>query len=120
MTDVDVGGIAAERLKQLIERIERLSEEKDALAADIRDVFAEAKAAGFDPKIMRQVIKLRRMEKDDRDEQAHLLELYMRALGMEGTPLGDYAVDRAAAALVKAGVTAVYVDGEERRLQAAE
>lgn len=78
----DVGGIAAERLKSFIERIERLEEEKAALAADIREVFAEAKSAGFDTKIMRQVLKLRRMEKADRQEQEELLELYLQALGM--------------------------------------
>lgn len=81
--DPAVGGIAAERLKSFIERIERLEEEKAALAGDIRDVFAEAKGAGFDTKIMRQVLKLRKMEHDDRQEQEHLLDLYKRALGME-------------------------------------
>jgi len=79
----EVGGIAAERLKSFIERIERLEEEKAALAGDIREVFAEAKGAGFDTKIMRQVLKLRKMEHDDRQEQEHLLDLYKRALGME-------------------------------------
>jgi uncharacterized protein (UPF0335 family) len=69
----DVGGIAAERLKSFVERIERLEEEKAALAADVREVFAEAKATGFDTKIMRQVIKLRKMEQNDRQEQEHLL-----------------------------------------------
>ncbi len=78
-----VGGIAADRLKSFIERIERLEEEKTALAGDIREVFAEAKGAGFDTKIMRQVLKLRKMEQDDRQEQEHLLDLYKRALGME-------------------------------------
>ena len=78
-----VGGIAADRLKSFVERIERLEEEKAALAADIRDVFAEAKGAGFDTKIMREILKLRKMEQDDRQEQEHLLDLYKRALGME-------------------------------------
>ncbi len=81
-TGVDVGGIAAAKLKSYVERIERLEEEKAALAADIREVFAEAKGNGFDAKIMRQVIRLRKMETNDRQEQEHLLELYMRALGM--------------------------------------
>jgi uncharacterized protein (UPF0335 family) len=80
----DVGGIAAERLRSFIERIERLEEEKAALSADIREVFAEAKSTGFDTKIMRQVIKLRKMEVDDRQEQEHLLDLYKRAVGLEG------------------------------------
>jgi uncharacterized protein (UPF0335 family) len=79
----EVGGIAAERLKQFIERIERLEEEKKALGDDVKDVYAEAKAVGFDPKVMRQVIKIRKMEKDDRQEQEALLETYLHALGME-------------------------------------
>ncbi len=82
-SDPSVGGIAAERLKSFIERIERLEEEKAALAGDIREVFAEAKGNGFDTKIMRQVLKLRKLEQDDRQEQEHLLDLYKRALGME-------------------------------------
>lgn len=72
--------IAADRLRSLIERIERLEEEKKALSADIRDVFAEAKSAGFDPKIMRAIIKLRKMNAADRDEQECLLDTYRRAL----------------------------------------
>ncbi|MBI1181684.1 MAG: DUF2312 domain-containing protein [Alphaproteobacteria bacterium] len=76
----DVGGIAAGQLKALIERIERLEEEKKGLQDDIRDVYAEAKGNGFDPKIMRQVIRLRKLERDDRQEQEALLDLYMAAL----------------------------------------
>jgi uncharacterized protein (UPF0335 family) len=79
---VEGAGIAADRLRSLVERIERLEEEKQALAGDIREVFAEAKGAGFDTKIMRQVIKLRKMESDDRQEQETLLDLYKQALGM--------------------------------------
>ena len=78
----EVGGIAADQLKSYVERIERLEEEKAALQADMREVFAEAKANGFDTKIMRQVLKLRKMDRDDRQEQEHLLELYKRALNM--------------------------------------
>jgi uncharacterized protein (UPF0335 family) len=78
----DVGGIAGDRLKSLIERIERLEEEKKALADDIKEVYAEAKGTGFDTKIMRQIIRLRRMDKDDLDEQETLLDVYRRALGM--------------------------------------
>ena len=80
----EVGGIAVERLRSFIERIERLEEEKAALAADIREVYAEAKSTGFDVKIMRQVIRLRKMDRDDRQEQEHLLDLYKQALGLEG------------------------------------
>jgi len=76
------GGEAGERLKSFIERIERLEEEKKALADDIRDVYSEAKATGFDVKVMRQIVKIRKMDKDDLDEQEALLETYMRALGM--------------------------------------
>lgn len=79
----DVGGVAADRLRSFVERIERLEEERTALGADIREVYAEAKGVGFDTKIMRQVIKLRRMDQSDRQEQEHLLELYKRALGIE-------------------------------------
>jgi uncharacterized protein (UPF0335 family) len=78
----DIGGIAGDRLKSFIERIERLEEERRALGADIKEVYAEAKGSGFDAKIMRQVIRLRRMDKDDLDEQETLLDVYRRALGM--------------------------------------
>ncbi len=78
----DVGGVAGERLKSFIERIERLEEEKKALAEDIKEVFAEAKGVGFDVKTMRQIIKLRKMDQDDLDEQEALLDTYKRALGM--------------------------------------
>ncbi len=80
----EVGGIAAERLRSFIERIERLEEEKAALAADTREVYAEAKSTGFDVKTMRQVIRLRKLDRDDRAEQEHLLDLYKQALGLEG------------------------------------
>ena len=76
------GGDSSDQLRSYIERIERLGEEKAALAADIREVFAEAKGNGFDVKIMRQAIRLRKLDNDDRDEQEALLDLYMRALGM--------------------------------------
>ena len=78
----DVGGIAGERLRSFIERIERLEEERRTLGEDIKEVFAEAKGNGFDTKIMRQIIKIRRMDKDDLDEQETLLDIYKRALGM--------------------------------------
>ena len=78
----DVGGIGAEQLRSYIERIERLEEEKAALTADIREVYAEAKGNGFDTKIMRQVVRLRKMDSADREEQEELLDLYKRALGL--------------------------------------
>jgi uncharacterized protein (UPF0335 family) len=78
----DVGGIAGEQLRSFIERIERLEEEKRTLSADIKDVYAEAKGTGFDTNIMRQIIRIRRMDQDDVDEQETLLDVYKRALGM--------------------------------------
>jgi uncharacterized protein (UPF0335 family) len=78
----DVGGVAGEQLKSFIERIERLEEEKRALSGDIKEVYAEAKGTGFEPKIMRQIIKLRKMDKQEVDEEESLLDLYKRALGM--------------------------------------
>ena len=79
----DVGGIAGEQLRAIIDRIERLEEEKKALAEDIKDVFAEAKGNGFDTKIMRKVIALRKKDKEERDEEDTLLDLYKQALGMD-------------------------------------
>ena len=78
----DVGGIGAEQLRSYIERIERLEEEKAALTADIREVYAEAKGNGFDAKTMRQVVRLRKLDSADREEQEELLDLYKRALGL--------------------------------------
>lgn len=99
------GGVSAERLRSFVERIERLEEEKAAIAGDIRDVYAEAKADGFDTKIMRQVIRLRTMDAADAQEQEELLEVYKRALGMlADTPLGESAMRRARAGNVVAAV----------------
>jgi uncharacterized protein (UPF0335 family) len=75
-------GFAKEHLKSFIERIERLEEEKAALAADIREVYSEAKGTGFDVKIMRQVVRLRKLDTADRQEQDAILDLYLDALGM--------------------------------------
>ncbi len=74
--------ITKEQLKSYIERIERLEEEKAALATDIREVYAEAKANGYDTKVMRKVISLRKVDAAEREEQDQLLELYQQALGM--------------------------------------
>jgi uncharacterized protein (UPF0335 family) len=76
------GGIAADRLKQIVARIERLEEEKKALADDIKEVYAEAKGAGFDTKILRQVIRLRKLDRAEYQEQEALLDLYLQAVGM--------------------------------------
>ena len=79
---VDTSGVTGERLKSFIERIERLEEEKAALTEDIREVYSEAKGSGFDVKIMRQIIRLRKMDTSDRQEQEAILDTYMSALGM--------------------------------------
>ena len=76
------GNVAADQLRLLIERIERLEEEKKGVADDIKDVYAEAKATGFDIKTMRKVVGLRKMEKHARDEADALLETYRNALGL--------------------------------------
>jgi uncharacterized protein (UPF0335 family) len=76
------GGIAADQLRSIIERIEKLEEEKAAIGADIREVYAEAKGNGYDAKALRQVVKLRKMEMAERQEQELVLETYLRALGM--------------------------------------
>jgi uncharacterized protein (UPF0335 family) len=75
-------GFAAGQLRSLVERIERLEEERTALTSDIREVYAEAKGNGFDTKIMRQVVRMRRLDKADRQEQEAVLDLYLSALGM--------------------------------------
>ncbi|MDE0941722.1 MAG: DUF2312 domain-containing protein [Alphaproteobacteria bacterium] len=80
---VEVGGIAADRLRQFIERVERLEEEKTALSADVREVYSEAKSVGFDPKIMRAIVKLRKMNDADQQEMEALIDTYKHALGME-------------------------------------
>jgi uncharacterized protein (UPF0335 family) len=77
-----VADASDDRLRLLIERIERLEEEKKGIADDISDVYNEAKAVGYDPKIMRQIVKLRKMKPDDRSEQDMILETYKNALGM--------------------------------------
>jgi uncharacterized protein (UPF0335 family) len=80
--DPKTGGIAADRLRSIVERIERLEEEKKALANDIKDIFGEAKASGFDVKALRALISLRKKEPAEVEEQDSLLMLYRRALGM--------------------------------------
>ena len=76
----EVGGVATERLRSLIERIERLEEDKKGIQGDIRDIFAEAKGAGFDVKAMRTILKLRKMNAADREEAETIVDIYRRAL----------------------------------------
>lgn len=78
----NVVGIAGAQLKSVVERIERLEEEKKALADDIKDVYAEAKGNGFDTKTIRTVVRLRKLDRAEREEQEALLDLYLNALGM--------------------------------------
>ena len=85
----EAGGVAAGQLRALIERIERLEEEKQTIAADIREVYGEAKGSGFDTKVMRQVVRLRKQEVAERQEQEAILDLYMHALGMVPEPAGE-------------------------------
>lgn len=78
----EVGGIAVDRLRSLIERIEKLESESKAIRDDIRDIFAESRSAGFDVKTMRKIIKLRKQNATDRDEEEYLLEVYRKALDL--------------------------------------
>ena len=79
----DAGGIAAQQLRAFVDRIERLEEEKKALADDIKEVYAEAKGNGFDTKILRKVIALRKKDTAERQEEETILDLYLQALGMK-------------------------------------
>ena len=81
------GPIAQDRLRSFIERIERLEEEKTALMADIKEVYAEAKGTGFDVKTIRKVVSLRKMDESDRQEAEFLLDTYLSALGMIDRPM---------------------------------
>ena len=82
MTLIPGSGAGADQLTQFIERIERLEEEKRALMADIRDVYSEAKGTGFEPKIMRQLVKMRAMDREILQEQDELFETYRAAVGL--------------------------------------
>jgi uncharacterized protein (UPF0335 family) len=84
-----VGGVAIDQLKSIIGRVEKLTEEKEGIAADIRDVFAEAKGNGFDIKAIRTIIKMRKMEPQEREEQETVLDTYLVALGMAQPDLFD-------------------------------
>ncbi|HEB79178.1 MAG TPA: DUF2312 domain-containing protein [Rhodospirillales bacterium] len=78
----EFGAAPTDRLRSFVERIERLEEEKSALAADIREVYSEAKGVGFDVKVLRQIVSLRKMDQSDRREQEELLDIYKRALDL--------------------------------------
>jgi uncharacterized protein (UPF0335 family) len=98
MSNNQVGGseeINARHLKAFIERIERLEEEKKALSEDVKSVYGEAKSSGFDVKIIRKVVAIRKQDADERREEEEILDLYLSALGiLSDTPLGKAAVER--------------------------
>lgn len=79
------GGVAADQLRAFIERIERLEEEKKAISDDISDIYSEAKGNGYDVKVLRQIVRLRKQDANERQEMEALLDLYLHALGMAGT-----------------------------------
>jgi uncharacterized protein (UPF0335 family) len=87
----DAGGVAAGQLRSFVERIERLEEEKKGIAEDIRDVYAEAKGNGFDVKVLRKVIALRKKDANERQEEEAILDLYMHALGMVPAAMAEAA-----------------------------
>ncbi len=86
-------GIARDQLRAFIERIERLEEEKKAIGDDIKEVYAEAKGSGFDTKVMRQIVRIRKQDRNERAEQEAILDLYMHALGMVEAPAPEYNED---------------------------
>jgi uncharacterized protein (UPF0335 family) len=81
-TDEKPANIAGERLRSIVDRIERLEEERKALGSDIKDIYSEAKSAGFDIKVLRQLIRIRKQEPAEIEEQETLLDVYRRAIGM--------------------------------------
>jgi uncharacterized protein (UPF0335 family) len=98
MTTIGHNSFAADELRQFIERIERLEEEKQGIASNIKDAYAELKGRGFDAKTVRQIVKLRKQDAAERQEQEAILELYMAALGMlADLPLGQAALASRAA-----------------------
>jgi uncharacterized protein (UPF0335 family) len=82
MTTENIGGVSSQQLRSIIEKIERLEEEKAQIGEYIKDTFSEAKGEGFDIRTLRSILKLRKMKPEDLSEQEELLELYMSALGM--------------------------------------
>lgn len=95
--ELRAGGVAADRLRSIVERIERLEEERKALGDDVKDIYLEAKSAGFDVKALRQLIRERRQDEAEREERETLIEVYRRALGeFASTPLGEATIRRVA------------------------
>ena len=81
--------VAQDQLRAFIERIERMEEEKKAISDDIKEIYAEAKGSGFDTKVLRQIVRIRKQDANERLEQEALLDLYMSALGMQAAPRDD-------------------------------
>lgn len=102
MGKVDSDSVAQDQLRAFVERIERMEEEKASIAEDIKQIYAEAKGNGFDTKILRMVVRIRKMDANERLEQEALLELYLSALGM-GTPIEAAAMDAEQKAKVSFG-----------------
>ena len=97
MTDIGHNGVAADELRQFVERIEQLETEKAGIASDIKDVYAELKGRGFDTKAVREIIRMRKQDAAERQEREAILETYMSALGMLAeTPLGQAAIRKIA------------------------
>lgn len=84
MTQIGHNSIAADQLRSIIKRVEKLTEEKSAITTDIREVFAEAKGNGFDVRALREIIKIRKLDASEREEREAVLDTYMHALGMTG------------------------------------
>jgi len=82
-TTSNTGGVAGDRLRSFVERIERLEEEKKGIQDDIADIYKEAKGTGFEPRIIRQIVRLRKKAKEERQEEEELLQVYKAALGMD-------------------------------------
>jgi len=82
-TTGNTGGVAGDRLRSFVERIERLEEEKKGIQDDIADIYKEAKGTGFEPRIIRQIVRLRKKAKEERQEEEELLQVYKAALGMD-------------------------------------
>lgn len=83
MSEAGHNSVAADELRLLIERIERLEEEKKGIADDVKDIYIEAKARGYVPKILREIVRIRKMSGDDRDEHFSILQVYASAIGLD-------------------------------------
>lgn len=82
-------GVAGDQLKSFVERVERMEEEKRAIADDIKEIYAEAKGNGFDVKVLRQIVRIRKQDASEREEQEAIRDLYMHAMGMAPAPSGE-------------------------------